>query len=136
MANRPVMRAAAVAAVLTALLFAGSALGADSPEEEVPRCHNARVTILGTDLGEQLRGTPGRDVIAGLGGDDEIIGSLGNDIICGGPGADMIHGGRGNDIVDGGAGGLDPGIGGPRDEHLPGGNGGGGAAAGRPRLHT
>jgi len=131
------MRAAAVAAVLTALLFAqDGALGADSPEEEILRCHNARVTILGTDQADQIRGTPGRDVIAGLGGDDEIIGSLGNDIICGGPGADTIHGGRGNDIVDGGAGDFDRVIGDLGDDHVLGGNGDGDEAAGSLGIDT
>jgi Ca2+-binding RTX toxin-like protein len=131
------MRAAAVAAVLIALLFVGNALGADSPkEEEVPRCHNARPTIVGTEGAEFLRGTPGRDVILGLGGDDEIVGSLGNDIICGGPGADQIHGGRGNDIVDGGAGDFDRVIGDLGDDHVLGGNGDGDEAAGSLGIDT
>ncbi len=131
------MRAAAVAAVLIALLFVGNALGADSPkEEEVPRCHNARATIVGTDGPDKLRGTPGRDVILGLGGDDEIVGSLGNDIICGGPGADLIHGGRGNDIVDGGAGDFDRVIGDLGDDHVLGGPGNGDEAAGSLGIDT
>ena len=131
------MRAAAVAGVLIALLLASNALGADSPEkDEVLRCHKARVTILGTDAAEKLRGTPSRDVIAGLGGDDEIIGSLGNDIICGGPGADLIHGGRGNDTVDGGAGDYDRVIGDLGDDHVMGGPGEGDEAAGSLGIDT
>lgn len=137
MANRHGMRAAAVAAVLTALLFAGHALGADSPkEEEVQRCHGARVTIAGTEEADRLRGTPSRDVIAGLGGDDEIVGSLGNDIICGGSGADQIHGGRGNDVVDGGAGDFDRVIGDLGDDHVMGGRGEGDEAAGSLGIDT
>jgi Ca2+-binding RTX toxin-like protein len=131
------MRAAAVAAVLIALLLVGNALGAVSAKnEDVLRCHNARVTILGTDEADQLHGTPSRDVIAGLGGDDEIIGSLGNDIICGGPGADLIHGGRGNDIVDGGAGDFDRVIGDLGDDHVLGGPGEGDEAAGSLGIDT
>jgi Ca2+-binding RTX toxin-like protein len=137
MANRHGMRAAAVAAVLIALLLVGNALGAVSPKkEEVLRCHNARVTILGTEEADRLRGTPGRDVIAGLGGDDEIVGSLGNDIICGGPGSDLIHGGRGNDIVDGGAGDYDRVIGDLGDDHVLGGSGEGDEAAGSLGIDT
>ncbi|MDX6589464.1 MAG: hypothetical protein QOI84_738 [Solirubrobacterales bacterium] len=100
------MRAAVVMAALTALLFVGDALGADSGSEgiETPRCHGRQATIVGTEGDDVLRGTPGRDVIWGGGGDDIIFGSLGNDLLCGGPGADQIHGGRGNDTVDGGAG--------------------------------
>ncbi len=131
------MRAAAVAAVLTALLLGGNATGAVSAnEEEVPRCHNARVTITGTDGPDVLRGTPSRDVILGLKGDDEIIGSLGNDIICGGPGSDLIHGGRGNDVVDGGAGDYDRVIGDLGDDHVLGGPGDGDEAAGSLGIDT
>jgi Ca2+-binding RTX toxin-like protein len=130
------MRAAAVTAVLIALLLVGSALGATPEKEETPRCHKARVTVLGTDAGEKLRGTPSRDVILGLGGDDEIIGSLGNDIICGGPGSDLIHGGRGNDTVDGGGGDFDMVIGDLGDDHVMGGRGDGDEAAGSLGIDT
>jgi Ca2+-binding RTX toxin-like protein len=131
------MRAAAVAAVLIALLLVGNALGAVSPKkEEVLRCHNARVTILGTDNPDRLRGTPGRDVILGLGGGDEMVGSLGNDLICGGPGADLIHGGRGNDTVDGGAGDYDRVIGDLGDDHVLGGTGMGDETAGSLGIDT
>jgi Ca2+-binding RTX toxin-like protein len=127
-----------MAAVLIALLLVGDALGAVSPKknEEVLRCHNARVTIVGTEEADQLRGTPSRDVIAGLGGDDEIVGSLGNDIICGGPGADLIHGGRGNDLVDGGAGDFDRVIGDLGDDRVLGGPGNGDEAAGSLGIDT
>jgi Ca2+-binding RTX toxin-like protein len=131
------MRAAAVAAVLAALFLVGSALGAEPPkEEEVPRCHNARATIVGTEGPDVLRGTPGRDVIVGLGGDDEIFGGLGNDIVCGGPGADLIHGGRGNDLVDGGAGDYDRVIGDLGDDHVLGGPGNGDEVAGSLGIDT
>jgi Ca2+-binding RTX toxin-like protein len=126
-----------MAAVLVALLLVGNALGAVSPnEEQVPRCHGARATIVGTEGADRLLGTPSRDVILGLGGDDEIIGSLGNDIICGGPGADLIHGGRGNDTVDGGPGDADRVIGDLGDDHVLGGPGDEDEAAGSLGIDT
>ncbi|HET7053089.1 MAG TPA: calcium-binding protein [Solirubrobacterales bacterium] len=88
-----------------AALFGVLALGAgETPEEEPPRCHGRRATIVGTPGDDVLRGTPKRDVIWGGPGNDEITGSLGNDLICGGGGDDLIHGGRGNDELYGGAG--------------------------------
>jgi Ca2+-binding RTX toxin-like protein len=116
---------AGVSAVLAAVLAVGVAAAAekDEPAEEVQRCHGARVTILGTDAGEKLRGTPSRDVIFGGAGDDEIIGSLGNDVICGGTGSDLMHGGRGNDTVDGGPGPADIAIGDLGDDAVLGGAG-------------
>jgi Ca2+-binding RTX toxin-like protein len=90
---------------LTLVFLLGALLAAAvPPQEEPPRCHGRRATIVGSEGDDVLHGTPGRDVIWGGGGDDEIYGSLGNDLICGGPGSDLIHGGRGNDIVDGGSG--------------------------------
>jgi Ca2+-binding RTX toxin-like protein len=93
-------RGLALAAVV---IGAAVALGI-AGEEERPRCHGRRATIVGGEGADELRGTPGRDVIWGGGGDDAIYGGLGNDLICGGPGSDLIHGGRGNDIADGGPG--------------------------------
>ncbi|HET9162135.1 MAG TPA: calcium-binding protein [Solirubrobacterales bacterium] len=88
-----------------AMLFGILAIGAgETPEEEPPRCHGRRATIVGTDGDDVLRGTPQRDVIWGGPGNDEITGSLGNDLICGGGGDDLIHGGRGNDELYGGSG--------------------------------
>jgi Ca2+-binding RTX toxin-like protein len=88
--------------VALAAIFGVLALGAgEAPEEEPPRCHGRRATIVGTSGGDTIHGTPGRDVIWGGPGNDEIFGSLGNDLICGGPGDDLIHGGRGNDELYG-----------------------------------
>jgi Ca2+-binding RTX toxin-like protein len=101
------MRKLLLPLALAFLLASSLAAAAPSEEEEVPRCHGARATIVGTEGDDVLRGTPGRDVIWGGGGNDTIYGSLGNDVICGGPGADLIHGGRGNDLVDGGPGNYD-----------------------------
>ncbi|MGE5282785.1 MAG: calcium-binding protein [Chloroflexota bacterium] len=105
------------------LLSAFFVLGAVAPEDEVPRCHGKRATIVGTEGDDVIHGTPGRDVIWGGGGDDEIFGGLGNDVLCGGPGADLIHGGRGNDLADGGPGTGDRVLGDLGDDKLLGGPG-------------
>jgi len=94
----------AVAALALLAVPAPAAVGAPSEEEEVPRCHGRRATVVGTAGDDVLKGTPGRDVIWGGPGNDEIYGQLGNDLICGGGGDDVIHGGRGNDEVFGGQG--------------------------------
>ena len=67
-------------------------------------CYGFNATITGTDSGEDLNGTPGRDVILALGGDDRINGADGDDIVCGGAGNDQIGGGTGGDTVLGGDG--------------------------------
>jgi Ca2+-binding RTX toxin-like protein len=113
-------------ALLMAVLTVGVAAAAETKDpaaEEVQRCHGARVTILGTEGDDKLRGTPSRDVIFGGPGDDEIISSLGNDVVCGGGGSDLIHGGRGNDTVDGGPGDEDIAIGDLGDDTVLGGAG-------------
>ncbi|MCW2922921.1 MAG: hypothetical protein JWM98_325, partial [Thermoleophilia bacterium] len=70
-------------------------------------CNGRRATIVGTERGEVLRGTRGRDVIAALGGNDRILGMDGADIVCAGAGNDVIvssgDGGVG-DLVSCGAG--------------------------------
>lgn len=86
-------------AALTAVLALGA--GETPEEDDTPRCHGRRATIVGTPGDDALRGTPSRDVIWGGAGNDEIAGSLGNDLICGGTGDDLIHGGRGNDELYG-----------------------------------
>lgn len=72
--------------------------------QERPRCGGLTATILGTDSGERIRGTAGRDVIVGNGGGDRIRSGGGRDVVCGGPGADRISAGRGADRVRGNAG--------------------------------
>jgi Ca2+-binding RTX toxin-like protein len=129
------MRIAIVAGMLMAA-FAFVAAGPAAEEEEPPRCHGRRATIVGSEGDDVLHGTPGRDVIWGGGGDDEIFGSLGNDLICGGPGTDLIHGGRGNDIVDGGAGNDDQVYGDLGDDKLMGGPGNGDEVAGGLGIDT
>lgn len=55
--------------------------------------------ILGTLVGDLLRGTGAADVIRGLAGDDVIRGLAGNDRLDGGPGANRYVAGAGNDRV-------------------------------------
>jgi Ca2+-binding RTX toxin-like protein len=117
-------------AIIATGLVAIATAGAETQEEETPRCHGRRATIVGTDGPDVIRGTPARDVIWGGKGDDTIYGSLGNDLICGGPGADVIHGGRGNDEVDGGAGDYDRVYGDLGDDKVMGGAGNGDEVAG------
>jgi Ca2+-binding RTX toxin-like protein len=126
------MRAAVVAAALTALLVVSTAMGAAPKREsdDVPRCHGRQAEIVGTEGDDVLRGTPERDVIWGGRGNDHITGELGNDLICGGAGADLIYGGRGNDTVDGGAGDFDRVIGDLGDDRVLGGTGDGDEVAG------
>jgi hypothetical protein len=69
----------------------------------VPTCNGLPATRVGTDNGEFINGTSGRDVIVALGGADTINGNGGDDVICGGGGADTIDGGDGDDWIDGGA---------------------------------
>lgn len=60
-------------------------------------------TVLGTDEGEPIDGTPGDDVLCGLGGADAIEGGGGADLIFGGDGGDTITAGSGEDTVFGGS---------------------------------
>ena len=129
-------RGVAPGLVLLAVFVVSLGVGAPQAEEEDPRCHERRAKIVGTEVDDVLRGTPGRDVIWGGGGDDTILGSLGNDLLCGGPGADLIHGGRGNDLADGGAGDDDRVIGDLGDDKLTGGPGEGDEVAGSLGIDT
>lgn len=76
-------------------------------------CLGERATIVGSNRGDRLRGTEGRDVIVGRGGLDRIRGLGGNDVICGNGfyigahdshGADYLYGGAGDDRISGGKG--------------------------------
>ena len=78
-----------------------------------PTCGGEPATIVGTEGDDELRGTPGRDVIVGLGGDDDIGGVDGRDRLCGGPGDDRLYGGHHDDRL----------IGGPGDDFMIGGGG-------------
>jgi len=63
-----------------------------------------RNEIRGTPGDDVLRGTMGPDLIMGFGGDDEIDGRGGDDIIEGGPGDDTLDGNMGDDTIVGGEG--------------------------------
>jgi Ca2+-binding RTX toxin-like protein len=133
--RRP-LRGVAPGLALLAVLAVSLGVGAPQAEEEDPRCHGRRATIVGTPGDDTLQGTPERDVIWGGDGDDTIFGSLGNDLLCGGPGTDLVHGGRGNDVADGGAGNDDRVIGDLGDDKLTGGPGNGDEVAGSLGIDT
>lgn len=80
-------------------------------------------TITGTNGRDEIRGTPGDDVICTLKGADYVNGRGGDDVILLGPGSDGFNGGGGNDIVYGGAG-RDWGDTGPGDDEFYGQGGG------------
>ena len=61
-------------------------------------------TITGSNNGETLRGTPGKDVICTLGGNDKVSALGGNDEVKGGSGNDVIRSSKGTDRLIGGAG--------------------------------
>jgi len=93
--------------------FIAQAAAAPRGDPEAPRCQGRAATIVGSEEGDVLHGTPRPDVIWGGRGEDVIHGLGGNDVICGGRGEDTIDGGRGNDRI----------FGGPRDDRLYGGHG-------------
>lgn len=78
-------------------------------------CGGRIATIAGSDVGERIRGTRGKDVIATLGGNDSVVSKGGKDVICGGPGDDAIEAGGGRDRIDGGDGADECNGGGGRD---------------------
>ncbi len=86
-------------------------------------CDGVLASIVGTDAGETIHGTPGVDVIVGLKGRDEIYGHGGDDLICSGSGSDTVYGGDGGDVVFGGKK-KDKLIGGPGPDLLVGQGGG------------
>lgn len=53
------------------------------------------------DLGDELYGGTGNDVIVGGSGTDLIVGQRGDDTLSGGPGIDEIIGGSGRDVIYG-----------------------------------
>ena len=83
-------------------------------------CNGSNVTILGTQLSNNIGGTSGIDVVHTLGGKDTINGNDGNDILCGGSGNDTINGGNGNDTL----------LGQQNDDFLDGGSGTDGCSLG------
>ncbi|MGZ8578239.1 MAG: calcium-binding protein [Actinomycetota bacterium] len=88
-------------AVFATTLLVTAVLVATPVSAATPRCFDRKATIVGTPGNDQLRGTPGRDVIVGKAGDDTIRGLKGADWVCGGGGNDTIAGGRGIDLLFG-----------------------------------
>lgn len=87
--------------------------------------------IVGSSIGNRLRGgdgddtldgRDGGDILFGGGGDDQIFGGGGDDRVEGGDGADIIEGNEGNDFIIGGDG-NDRIYGGLGDDYLVGGAG-------------
>ncbi|MDR2566581.1 MAG: hypothetical protein LBC97_11125 [Bifidobacteriaceae bacterium] len=130
--------AAGVGAVLAVTLAPAPAWAVSHGEVFDPA---RECTIVGTNLGEVLKGTDGDDVICGGGGGDTIKAGAGNDIIYGdgggdtiyaGPGDDLVYGGDGGDTIKGedgqdrvfGEAGGDTVHAGPGDDYLDGGDGG------------
>jgi Ca2+-binding RTX toxin-like protein len=106
---------AAALLLATAAAVAGTtsfAVAQPGAVRQAPTCAGHTATIVGTARGDEIHGTPGRDVIVGLGGGDDIEGRGGNDIICGGVGNDELEGDRGADRLYGGPG-YDDAEGGP-----------------------
>ena len=86
------------------------------------RCAHKKLTDVGTNHHDVIKGTKKRDVINGRGGADKIVGLKGNDLLCGGKGKDKISGGPGKDRLLGGAG-KDKLVGGQGKDGLVGGKG-------------
>ncbi|AXE29617.1 hypothetical protein DK842_06720 [Chromobacterium phragmitis] len=90
------------------------------------------VPLVGTELGDTLRGGNVDDWIQGNGGNDSLYGGNGNDLLEGGAGDDGLYGEEGNDTLKGGLGndslnggnGSDLLEGGEGDDTLFGGDGG------------
>jgi len=94
-----------------------------------------QMTGIGTELGDVIEGTDGRDrliagaeddIIFGLGDRDLLNGGSGDDLLFGGDGLDRLYGSGGNDLLFGGEGndklyggaGVDILIGGAGNDHL------------------
>jgi hypothetical protein len=86
------------------------------------RCAHKKLTDVGSNHHDVIKGTKKRDVINGRGGPDKIIGLKGNDLLCGGKGKDKISGGPGKDRLFGQAG-KDKLVGGAGKDGLLGGKG-------------
>jgi RTX calcium-binding nonapeptide repeat (4 copies) len=78
--------------------------------------------VVGSDVGDDINGNIGDDLISGAGGDDNLRGGQGNDVVQGNDGADTVNGNIGNDTVDG-SGGNDIVRGGQNEDVLTGSDG-------------
>ena len=104
-------------------------VGPGSAEARSLRCKGRPATIVGSEVGDNIRGTKRRNVVVARGGDDVVNTLGGNDAACLGGGDDTARGGAGNDFLSGGAGndllrgmiGRDVATGGSGDDRLEGG---------------
>jgi 3',5'-cyclic AMP phosphodiesterase CpdA len=64
-------------------------------------CKGQTVTIVGSQGGDEIKGTPGKDVVLAQGGSDKVKTGPGKDVVCGGNGDDKIKLGKGADQADG-----------------------------------
>jgi 3',5'-cyclic AMP phosphodiesterase CpdA len=64
-------------------------------------CKGVRATIVGSQGGEKIEGTPNDDVVLALEGNDKVKTGGGKDLVCGGEGNDKVKGGQGADEADG-----------------------------------
>lgn len=58
--------------------------------------------VVGTETGDRLTGSGGRNTLVGLDGNDRLFGLNGRDNLQGGNGRDIIDGGADNDVLSGG----------------------------------
>ncbi|KPF72828.1 adhesin [Bosea sp. AAP35] len=65
---------------------------------------NNATVAYGTDLGSEINGGVGADVIYAMSGDDIVRGGVGDDVLYGDAGNDLLFGGAGNDKLIGGSG--------------------------------
>jgi Ca2+-binding RTX toxin-like protein len=129
--SKGLARSALVTVVLGATLGTIAYLNIVPAAAGGARCGGETATMVGGAGGNEIDGTPGRDVIQAGGGNDEVDGHGGNDLICGGKGNDSLSGdagsdevraGRGNDELDGN-GGVDRLFGGRGRDDIDGGAG-------------
>ena len=91
--GRPHSAVLAGAALAVAFAAATGHAGADTRAAgNGVTCDGRAATIIGTENGDNLEGTPGDDVIAALGGKDDVRDlSTGRDSVCGGDGSDELE---------------------------------------------
>jgi hypothetical protein len=101
------------------------------PTAAMRTCAGRQASIVGTSVGEVIRGTRRADVIWAGGGADRVYAGSGDDVVCGNRGRDVVRGGWGADTLIGrfgadrlhGGAGRDALNGGTQDDALDGGTG-------------
>jgi Ca2+-binding RTX toxin-like protein len=71
---------------------------------QLVRCFGRPVTVVGTPVGDVLRGTGADEAFLAMGGNDLIQAGGGVDRVCAGPGADRVFGEGGDDLLAAGPG--------------------------------